>query len=45
VVAEGQAEAVDELVKWCHAGPASARVTGVEIRSEAPEGLTGFSVR
>ena len=44
VVAEGEPVAVDMLVKWCHRGPASARVTGVEDRSEVPEGLIGFTV-
>ena len=45
VVAEGEAAAVQELVEWCHRGPAHARVTAVEDRSEVPEGLTGFAVR
>jgi acylphosphatase len=45
VVAEGQPEAVHRLVAWCHQGPAQARVTGVEERSEVPEGLTGFAIR
>lgn len=45
VVAEGEPEAVDQLVEWCHQGPAYARVTGVEVQAEAPEGLTGFAVR
>ncbi|HXW78507.1 MAG TPA: acylphosphatase [Acidimicrobiales bacterium] len=45
VVAEGEAAAVQELVEWCHRGPSHARVTGVEDRSEVPEGLSGFAVR
>ena len=45
VVAEGEPEAVDQLVQWCHQGPAYAYVTGVEVRAETPEGLTGFTVR
>jgi acylphosphatase len=45
VVAEGEPDAVDKLVEWCHAGPAYAHVTAVEVRSEVPEGLTGFAVR
>lgn len=45
VVAEGEPEAVQKLVDWCHEGPAYARVTRLEERSEPPEGLTGFAVR
>ena len=45
VVAEGDPEAVEQLVEWCHEGPAYAHVTGVENRTEAPEGLTAFIVR
>jgi acylphosphatase len=45
VVMEGLPEAVQELVEWCHRGPAHARVARVEDRSERPEGLTGFAVR
>lgn len=44
-LAEGDAAAVGELVQWCHRGPPSARVDGVELKeaSGAPE-LTTFSV-
>ncbi|HTT89422.1 MAG TPA: acylphosphatase [Acidimicrobiales bacterium] len=45
VVIEGEPEAVDKVVEWCHLGPAYARVTGVEAQSEMPQGLTGFEVR
>ena len=45
VVVEGEPEAVQKLVEWCHVGPAYALVAGVEDRSEAPEGLTSFAVR
>ena len=31
IVAEGELEAVDELVQWCHQGPPAAQVTGVEL--------------
>lgn len=44
IAVEGDAVAVDRLVAWARHGPAHARVTGVEVRDEAPEGLTGFSV-
>jgi acylphosphatase len=45
VVAEGDPDAVAELVEWCHKGPPLARVTGVEVQNEPPEGLHGFDVR
>jgi acylphosphatase len=45
VVAEGDGEAVDQLVEWCREGPPHALVAEVEVRSEAPEGLNGFAVR
>ena len=45
-VFEGPADAVDALVAWCRAGgPPHARVQGVEVADEAPEGLSGFRVR
>jgi acylphosphatase len=44
-VFEGSAAAVEELVEFCRAGPARARVEDVEVREEPPEGLRGFSVR
>lgn len=45
VVAEGGGDAVDALVAWCRAGPPQARVTDVEVRTEPPEGLSGFTAR
>jgi acylphosphatase len=45
VVAEGRPEAVEALVAWCRTGPPAAVVVGVDERTEAPEGLTRFSVR
>jgi acylphosphatase len=44
VVAEGGPEAVGKLVEWCHKGPPHARVASIDVRQEAPEGLTGFAV-
>jgi acylphosphatase len=41
----GADEAVERLLAWCHAGPPSARVDGVEV-SEAPEeDFAGFEIR
>jgi acylphosphatase len=45
VVAEGEVDAVEQLVKWCHQGPAAAEVTGVESLTEASQDLRGFAVR
>ena len=45
VVAEGEPAAVDALVEWCRHGPPDARVDGVEIVTEEPEGLVRFAVR
>jgi acylphosphatase len=43
--AEGEDDAVDALVTWCHDGPSSARVTDVAVRDAAPSGATSFEVR
>ncbi|KQV77618.1 acylphosphatase [Nocardioides sp. Root122] len=43
--AEGEPEAVDALVAWCHHGPALARVSGVAVRDASPSGADGFDVR
>ena len=45
VVLEGAEPAVDRVVRWCHDGPRRARVEKVEVISEEPVGLAGFSVR
>lgn len=38
IVAEGDQDQIAELIKWCHKGPPSARVEGVDIAWEAPTG-------
>ena len=45
VVAEGPPSEVEALVAWCRSGPPAARVTGVDVVEEEPEGLVGFRVR
>ena len=42
---EGEADAVDRLVRFCETGPRSADVDQVEVTEEEPEGLDGFEVR
>lgn len=44
-VLEGSPEAVDRIVRFLEKGPSSARVDDVEVREEAPQGLTRFEVR
>jgi acylphosphatase len=41
-VFEGDAEAVDSLVRFCRDGPRGAAVERVEIFDEEPEGLARF---
>lgn len=33
---EGPAEAVDEMIAWCHHGPIGAEVSSVEVREAEP---------
>jgi acylphosphatase len=41
---EGDAAAVDEMVRFAHEGPRGAAVEHVDVVEEKPEGLTGFRV-
>jgi acylphosphatase len=45
VVLEGEAEAVESLVRWCEQGPPGARVDRADVADEEPEGLRGFATR
>src|SRR3989337_4379683 len=38
VVAEGEDEAIQKLVQWCHSGPPAASVESVEIQHEPYRG-------
>jgi acylphosphatase len=42
---EGEPDAVDELVRWCHEGPRWAEVDNVEATEEPPAGDHEFRVR
>ena len=44
-VFEGDPEAVERLVAFCHEGPRGAQVERVDVFDEPPEGTSGFAVR
>ena len=44
-VFEGEAEAVEAMVRFAHDGPRGATVERVEVAEEQPEGLTEFRIR
>lgn len=44
VVAEGERDAVEQLLDWCRRGPARANVTALTITDEPPVGETSFRV-
>ncbi len=44
-VFEGAEDAVARLVDWCRQGPGAAEVRDLESYDEAPESLSGFTVR
>ncbi len=44
-VFEGERDAVERLVAFCHRGPRGARVDRVDDEVAEPEGLSGFAIR
>lgn len=38
IATEGEKEAIDALIEWCHEGPPGARVDGVEVKWSEPTG-------
>jgi acylphosphatase len=44
-VFEGEAPAVERVVRWCREGPSRARVSGLDTLDESPVGERGFAVR
>ncbi|MFN2389900.1 MAG: acylphosphatase [Actinomycetota bacterium] len=43
VILEGAPDPVERMVEWCRRGPSHAVVESVEVETQAPEGLTGFT--
>jgi len=44
-VFEGDRDAVEAMVEWCHTGSPSADVTDVDAEYGDPEGESGFRIR
>jgi acylphosphatase len=44
-VFEGDAEALESLIRLCREGPRGAEVDRVEVLEEQPEGLASFEIR
>jgi acylphosphatase len=44
-VFEGEADAVERMVRWCERGPRGADVITLEVAEEIPEKLRGFEIR
>ena len=44
-VFEGDREAVEAMVEWCHTGSPRAQVEGVEVEYGDPTGSEGFEIR
>lgn len=45
VILEGDPDAVAAVLDFCERGPSGACVEQVDVASEEPEGLMGFTVR
>ncbi|MET0560108.1 MAG: acylphosphatase [Gaiellaceae bacterium] len=44
-VFEGEPDAVERMVAFCHDGPRGARVDHVDVTEEATEGVSDFAIR
>ncbi|MCQ4332304.1 acylphosphatase [Natronomonas sp. F2-12] len=44
-VFEGDPDAVEAMVEWCHTGSPRARVEDVEVEYDEPTGIEGFGIR
>ena len=46
IIAEADTGSIEKLIKWCHKGPATARVDHVEITEPEPDQVfTSFEIR
>ncbi len=43
-VFEGENEAVEQIIEWCHHGPPMARVEKVDVKYEEPKGEKDFKI-
>jgi acylphosphatase len=43
-VFEGSADAVEQMLEWCQRGPRMAHVRDVEVATEPPTGMQGFTI-
>ncbi len=44
-VFEGDREAVESMIEWCHTGSERANVKNVEVSFEEPKRIDGFNIR
>lgn len=44
IIAEGDPDKLELLIKWCHEGPVLARVESVKILDIEPAGFSGFDI-
>ncbi|MCL9814060.1 acylphosphatase [Natranaeroarchaeum aerophilus] len=44
-VFEGNEDAVEAMVEWCHTGSPAASVEDVDVEYEEPQGEDGFRIR
>jgi acylphosphatase len=45
IEAEGKEKALSQFVEWCKKGPPHADVSGVEVREDQVQNLSGFEIR
>jgi acylphosphatase len=45
LIVEGQRDAVGAMIAWARLGPPRARVDGIDMTEEPPEGVHGFRSR
>jgi len=41
---EGDPDAVEDMIEWCRRGSRGARVDGVEVEEQAPQGESDFRI-